>query len=82
MMGVILSLLPPICLYEFEYSFPLHGFVNDVLRYYNFSLAQIYPNGWTILSSFQKLLRILNEEPMVRVFKQYYTLISSTKNGL
>lgn len=72
----------PLCLYKLEYLFPLHGSINDVLRYYNLSPVHIYPNGWTILSSFQNLLGILNEEPMVRVFKQYYTLISSTENGL
>lgn len=65
----------PICLSE--YSFPLQGFVRDFLRYYNLSPAQIHPNRCTILFLFKKLLRILNEGSMVRVFKHCYTLISS-----
>ena len=77
---VILSLLP-LCLYEFGYSFPLERFVRDVLRYYNFNLAHIHPNRWIILSLFEKLLRILNEEPSIKVFRQCYTLISSIEGG-
>jgi hypothetical protein len=53
----------------------------DVLRYYNFSPAQIHSNGWIILFSFEILLRILNEESSVRVFRQCYTLISSIEGG-
>jgi len=69
------------CLYDFGYLFSLQRFVRDVLRYYNLSLTQIHPNGWIIRSLFEKLLRILNKEPLVRVFRQCYTLISSTEKG-
>jgi hypothetical protein len=78
---VILSVLP-LCQYEFGYSFSLERFVRDVPRYYNFSLAHIHRNGWIILSLFEKLLRILNEEPSIKVFRQCYTLISSIEGDL
>ena len=77
---VILSLLP-LYQYEFGYSFSLERFVRDVLRYYNFSLVHIHRNGWIILSLFEKLLRILNEKPSIKVFRQCYTLISSIEGG-
>ena len=76
--GGNITIITLICLYEFGYSFSLQGFVRDVLRYYNPSSAQIHPNECTILSSFEKLLRILNKEPIIKVFRHCYTLISST----
>lgn len=44
--------------------------------------AQIHPNECIILSSFEELLSIFNKESPIRVFRQYYTLISSIKRGL
>jgi hypothetical protein len=44
-------------------------------------LLRSIPISGTILSSFDKSLRIMNEEPTVRVLRQCYTLISSTKRG-
>lgn len=59
----------PIYMYEFGYLFPLQGFVNEVFIYHNLSLAQLHPNGWTILFESDKFLRMLDEEPIIRVFK-------------
>lgn len=50
-------------MYEFEYLFSLQGFIKEIFRYYNMSLAQFHPNGWTILLAFDKFLRMLDKEP-------------------
>lgn len=68
-------------MYEFGYSFPLQGFIKKVFTYYNQSPAQLHPNGWTILSAFNKFLKMLDEEPIVKVFRQCRTLIKSVERG-
>jgi len=50
-----------------------------VFRYYNPSPTQLHPNRWTILSALNKFLRMLDKEPIVRIFRQCCTLISGVK---
>ena len=68
-------------MYEFGYSFPLQGFIKKVFTYYNQSPAQLHPTGWTILSAFNKFLKMLDEEPIVKVFRQCRSLIKSVERG-
>jgi hypothetical protein len=66
-------------MYEFGYLFLLQGFMSNVFCYYNLSLTQLHPNGWTTLSFFDKLFRIHKVEPMINIFIHYYTLINNVE---
>jgi hypothetical protein len=61
--------------YELGYTFPIHEFAREVLRYYRLGLGQLYPNRWMILGAFDKLLRLVGIEPIVSIFWIYYHLV-------
>eukprot|EP00258_Populus_trichocarpa_P024996 XP_024441015.1 probable arabinosyltransferase ARAD2 [Populus trichocarpa] len=54
------------------------GFVKDVPRYYNFNPAQIHLNRRIILSSFDKLLRIINKEQCYTLINRYNSILDYT----
>jgi hypothetical protein len=56
-------------MYMLGYTFPLKGFVREVFSYYQLGLDQLYPNGWIILFSFDKFLKLIIIEPTISIYR-------------
>ena len=57
------------------------GIFEDLLRYYNLIHAQIHPHRWIVLSFFKIFFRISKKEPYIKVFRYFFSLISSVNGG-
>lgn len=52
-----------------------------MFSYYKLGLGQLHPNGWTILSLFEKFYRLFGLKPTVHILKNRYQLVVGIDDG-